>query len=504
MQLPSRPPPLLRTLALLALAACTEPSDLGEDEAAIVNGVVTSIAGTGFVEVDSCGGIALTHEWVLTTASCVYDPPDQRPHFVTLGTWWIIADEVVRHPTRDVALVHVPEPLPLGVPAATTGVDRGLYRGTTASLVGRVAQCMGYGVSNIAGTDSGFGYGVLRAAALTFDRLEGDELVILPNPSNDRIFARGDGGSGCLVHDGAGQQVVAALHTHNRQRTVDGWDIIEIFDSRALATSDVREWVSEVTMMRELRLNGRCLAAGSSSVGLSTCDGSRSQRWRWRSTGDHAGAWQNAARRTCLQLSATGVIEMALCETAPPISQRFTVESYGTGNRLVAQRTGQCLKWDYNNAFAILVGSCDVRSLATLTSIPDRGHRTLAVGVNGDCADIPSGTATAGTRANHYPCNDSAAQEWNLVARATAGDFELRPRGDGALCLRATPTAITQQPCDGGASQRWRLRPLTGGGYQLVTDDDHCLTSTASAQSPGLFTNFCRVTSDQTWSLQWH
>ncbi len=514
-----RHPPIVSCVAFTLLAsACTEPIDddsLDDTTQAIIAGNPASADG-GYVLLDLpsgiCSGTMISREWVLTARHC-FDLPLPAPSgtIIRLGAQAIPAAEVIRHPTLDAALVRASSALMIGSPPIT-GFDRGLWRGTAASLVGRLTQCVGYGLNDIDGPD--VGGGTIRTAALPIDRLDGPHLVLLPS-IRGQILAPGDSGSSCLNHDSSGQQVIIGVANHVTAELDPGppQDLEEIFDAYLLAAPQLRTWISEVTIARELRFGNECvdttLGSRTSGSPLRTfpCQGTPSQRWRTVGVGNGSGQLQNVDSGRCMHVAAAGVLQQVDCDAVAPTNpnQVFALQPHASGGTRVVASSGSCVRVDAANRLvhAACGGAFDIGASAMISSVPSVGHRTLHVSSSSECIDVPWGDSSPGVGVNHFPCHDGTAQEWNLVATATLGAFQIRPRANSGLCLRDNLTSVTQEPCGASTLQHWKLRPQSNGGYQLTTSTGTCLTAPSGVSA--LSTTVCTFNAaDQRWHLRWH
>lgn len=498
----------LRILAILAVAACTEPLDLAEDEAAIIDGTPLAQGGAGFVLVEAplglCSGTALTNGWVVTAGHCFPDGDAglTPATAIFMGDSIRGVDEIILDPLHDIALLKVPGALALGVPAATSGFDRGLWRGTDAALIGRVAQCVGHGF-----TDAQGGGGTLRAAALAIDRLDGGHLVVVRN-ARGQLLAPGDSGGGCLVHDSSGQQVLAGVtRAHDAAQGT----------AYLVPTSQLRSSVSESLMVRELRTGGDgCIGLGARTPGTplampTLCRQFPSEQWRFVPAPGNTVLVKNVESQQCIDVGTGGLVTKQTCRVRAnqTATQRFVVSFVPGGTRLRNAATGTCLR--KTPAGGLVHGDCGTAFEAATTfdviSHPMLGHRTLTVTAGTACADVPWGQATPGLAINRHPCHDGAAQEWELRATSSSvfdgGRVTVRPRGNGALCLQDRGASVTQEVCTESAAQQWRLRALGNHEYRLYSGTDACLSSTTTS---GLRTFPCDATlpTTQAWQLRWH
>lgn len=464
----------------------------------------------GFTRLPRCSAAMVTNDWLITARHC-FDPGGLPPSAsASMGLIARNAFEIVRHPTADVAMVH------LGAPFATpAGFERGFYRPASATLVTRLVQCFGYGLNDIDGVDSGAG--TLRTASgMPVVAFFGPEIAIEPNAAG-AIPAPGDSGGPCLIADGAGRQVVAGVISRGAA-VVDDGDIEEIENAILVGASDVRTYASDAMTARELRLpNGTCLdvpgsdtTPGAQLQGFPLCHGAANQRWRLVPDTSLRYAIQNVATGQCVDIpgSAGGVSRANQFPCNGGLNQRFTVRpDVGGGVRIIAAHAGGgCLGVAANGALE--QHACPATNVAeswTVTTMPERGHRTLQSVANGECVDVPFGSSAPNVSLNHFPCHDGTAQELDLRPTAAgASQLELRPRNAPALCLEDQTTLVRQTPCAGIAAQRWRLR-LAGDGSHLVESGiGRCLALPPAGSGTNLLvTQPCAVVNSQRWRVRW-
>lgn len=182
------------------VAADSAPSeDIGEANDEIVNGTVVTGDTSGVVKVTSsvggCSGTLVASDWVLTAKHCVGDADVTTPSniAVTLGDSGQVRSgaQAVRHPTIDVALVQLSSTFTLGGTDGTF-INR-VYRGTTASLLGKTLSCYGYGYNTY-----GAGYGTERTGDLTVTSVSAGDYLIGTNAAGQMVN-HGDSGGPCTT-----------------------------------------------------------------------------------------------------------------------------------------------------------------------------------------------------------------------------------------------------------------------------------------------------------------
>ena len=132
---------------------------------------------------------------------------------------------------------------------------------------------------------------------------------------------------------------------------------------------------------------------------------------------------------------------------------------------------------------------------------------TAVVQHSGQCLDVPSGTGTAGTQLQQWPCNAQSPQSFEFRP-ATGGGYTIVNRANG-LCLdvngRSTANGATviQWTCTGATNQRFTTR-ASGTGNQLVAvHSGRCVDVLNAATSNGakLIQWDCHSGANQVWRL---
>jgi hypothetical protein len=514
-----------RPVALcVLLAACAElPVDELSD--GIIGGAVVTdtmsgvvkLAPGGFATKPICSAALVTNDWALTAGHCFAPGALPIPVVASMGLAATAGFEVVRHPTLDVAMVRLASPFAMRVAGgtSTTAFERGLVRSAPVALWGRAVQCFGFGIDNIVGADSGAG--TLRTASgMPIVAAFGAELLIEPNAAG-QIAAPGDSGGPCLLADSSGRQVVAGVvsvgHGEGPVTNLTAIDSVSL-----VAASEIRTWTSDAMTARELRLpNGHCLdvpggdtSPGARLQGFSICHGDANQRWRMVLEPSGRYAIQSVATGLCVDIPnfATGVSPVVQWPCNGGLNQRFTVRpDAGGGVRIIASHAGGGCLGVSPATGKLEQHPCPAASVAeswTVTSFPDRGHRTIQSFANGECVDVPFGSSAPNHVVNHVPCHDGTAQEFDLRPVAGAAQVELRPRNAPGLCLDDQQLVVRQVPCSGAATQRWQLRLTGEGAHMLRSGANRCLSlAPAGTNTNVLVTAACDSTSARRWRVRW-
>lgn len=197
----------------------TGAEHLGRGSQEIINGTTVPAPDSGMVLVygtGGCSGTLLTNEWILTAAHCLSAGNLSNPGSITLvyGAQQKTADRAAHHPSAanglDVALVHVSTPF--SHKGSTSGYSRGIYAGSTASLVGKQLTCLGYG----ANTFDEAGFGTLRLGLISVGSVEGPGYRLSAN-GQGQIEWKGDSGGSCMLDVQGGRLItgVQSSSTYN-------------------------------------------------------------------------------------------------------------------------------------------------------------------------------------------------------------------------------------------------------------------------------------------------
>lgn len=166
------------------------------------------------IQWDICSGTMIGEEWYVTAAHCIQvdescNPNPNSPCTLIPTTSAFVygsdgsvaqATEFVQHPTLDVALIELSNPINIG---GVQGLYSPIYQGSTeASALGPL-PCQGFGTIDNSSANNGMGpyddgMGTLRTATMT--PLSGDLIFTIPfhNYVNPWL-GPGDSGGGCFV-----------------------------------------------------------------------------------------------------------------------------------------------------------------------------------------------------------------------------------------------------------------------------------------------------------------
>lgn len=185
-----------------AVVGCVgDASSLGADGDAqnaaqpIINGNAFVIAPEldGAVQVNGFSGELVRNDWVLTVAHGFPAAWATSPSSTTvrMGTQSAQADQIVLHPTLDVALVHLATPMRMSF--STTGYRRELRTAAPSTIVGTNVNCRGYGNNTYTG-----GSGAPLQANVPVNSADATHYYLVPN-AQGQIPWMNDSGSVCLV-----------------------------------------------------------------------------------------------------------------------------------------------------------------------------------------------------------------------------------------------------------------------------------------------------------------
>ncbi len=185
-------------------------------------GVVWILSPTSTGGTESCTGTVIANQWVLTAQHCFADGtaplsgPDDRglvldnPRTFTtvrMGTQQVTADRHVNHPTLDVSLLHLAQPLRMK--GSTTGYSIALAAANEI-VVGQSVDCFGTGIDktniNTVGT--------LRYAKMPVWAKTSSTFTVARNAWN-QAMAHGDSGSTCFTSAGKPMGVLSSGPPNN-------------------------------------------------------------------------------------------------------------------------------------------------------------------------------------------------------------------------------------------------------------------------------------------------
>jgi hypothetical protein len=115
-----------------------------------------------------------------------------------------------------------------------------------------------------------------------------------------------------------------------------------------------------------------------------------------------------------------------------------------------------------------------------------------------ECADVNSGSSTAGTRIEMWPCNGNAtSQEWTMQSNGTVGINGQCLDITGATT--ANGTLIEEWTCNGGANQQW----LAVNGELVNPGSGKCLDDPGFTTTEGTQLDLwtCNGGANQQWSV---
>ncbi|MFJ9902243.1 RICIN domain-containing protein [Streptomyces sp. NPDC101152] len=127
-------------------------------------------------------------------------------------------------------------------------------------------------------------------------------------------------------------------------------------------------------------------------------------------------------------------------------------------------------------------------------------YNTLVARHSGKCADVPNQSLWQGVAVSQYTCNGGTNQKWWLKDLGT-GYYELMGRGS-SLCLQENASSVTQENCTGDTAQQWSV--VTSGSYVNLKAraSGKCLDvcGASTADSAAIITYTCNGNTNQQWT----
>ncbi|MEU1271446.1 RICIN domain-containing protein [Streptomyces sp. NPDC005799] len=127
-------------------------------------------------------------------------------------------------------------------------------------------------------------------------------------------------------------------------------------------------------------------------------------------------------------------------------------------------------------------------------------YNTLVARHSGKCADVANQSLWQGVAISQYTCNGGTNQKWWLKDLGT-GYYELMGRGS-SLCLQENDASVTQENCTGATAQQWSV--VTSGSYVNIKAraSGECLdvSGASTANSAAIITYTCNGGTNQQWT----
>jgi galactose oxidase len=130
---------------------------------------------------------------------------------------------------------------------------------------------------------------------------------------------------------------------------------------------------------------------------------------------------------------------------------------------------------------------------------------TIALGSTGNCADVYNDSVDPGTAVITWACNGGANQNWTPTAQGT-GYRLLNQNSNQCMDVynasTAAGAAIIQWTCNGEANQTYTLK-AQGNGYAIIaTHSGLCVTAASTTnQGTGMTQQACNGGATQTWQV---
>lgn len=177
---------------------------------------------------------------------------------------------------------------------------------------------------------------------------------------------------------------------------------------------------------------------------------------------------------------------------APSLFTHTSNKAWATGSELWNAQSNKCIDNDWDADPASNGNKIQLWDCSTLPNSMPQGwvygtNKQLTNLGTGKCLDVPGGNFTAGVKLQLYDCNNSPAQQFELVGTET-----IKPTANSNLCLDATSngtangTLIELWDCYGNGAQSFTRWPTITGWRGMIVGMNH----------------FCGVREDQ-WSGMW-